>query len=100
MEFDRPEGFPVKERVVMRVRGKSTEPDIEEMLGAGGNVELVPILIPIPTYELILNKASEEGCTTADILGKALLQYLCPKPKVISGPESMQPPVMIVKKRH
>ena len=87
----------------MRVRTSPPGPDIEEMLGAGGNVEIVPLLVPMATYELILNKASEEGCTAAEVLSRALLQYFAPKapePEIqIYQPAQTPKPVMVMKKR-
>jgi hypothetical protein len=54
--------------------------EVNQALGQGGNIEFVPVLLPIETYNLILIKAKEEGCTASDIFDRALSKYFRPEP--------------------
>jgi hypothetical protein len=89
---------------VKKLRGEPVERSVEQLLGAGGEVELVPVLIPMGTYALILEKAREEKCTAAEVFERAIAQYF-KKPRENQAPAeepkraSVQPAIVVKKKR-
>ena len=83
----------------MRVRGDDTS--VEEALGAGGEVEIVPLLVPMTTYKLISEMASREGCTAGEYMERALVSYM--KRGMEQEAKAQEPPVrrvdVVLKKR-
>lgn len=85
---------------MIKVRGESQEPGIDKLLGVGGQAELVPVLMPMSTYRLILDRASQDGCTASDVLDRALTQYFAPpKPVAPPPPEIPRQAALIVKRK-
>ncbi len=81
------------------MRHQNNEIDaVENLLGSGGEVSIVPILIPIESYRIILDAARAEGCLPSDILSRALDSYIN-KPKVtpVAQPvrSAIQPDVVL-----
>lgn len=73
------------------IKAKNETQNIETALGVGGNVQVVPIFIPIETYRLILEKASSEGRIVADAVAYAFRLYLQPEPPKEDPPNIAQP---------
>jgi len=83
----------------MRVRGDDTS--VEDALGAGGEVEIVPLLVPMVTYRLISEMAAKEGCTAGEYMERALVSYM--KRGMEQSAKAPEPPArridVVLKKR-
>jgi hypothetical protein len=47
--------------------------------GEGGQVEIVPLLVPMQTYKILLDAGRKQGITPAEVLSRAIELYLRPK---------------------
>ncbi len=73
------------------------------MLGPAGNVEFVPLFVPVKTYQIVLDKAKVLGCTAAEVFERAVYEYL----RTAEAPREEEPkavvhpglPVISVKRR-
>ena len=75
---------------------------MQEMLGAGGEVKLVPLFVPIQTFQLLLNVGKERGLSVSDVLSKAIELFLLPKcdtPINTEPSKSVRVPNFIMKRR-
>lgn len=86
----------------MKARGEVPPIDIERVLGVGGEAEIIPLFIPSQTYQLIREKAAERGCTAAEWIERAIMQYASPAEEVIapiSEPVIERRPAIMIKRR-
>lgn len=52
---------------------------LEDALGGGGGeVEIVPIFVPMYTYRILLEEGQKRGLSVADVLRNAVINYLKP----------------------
>lgn len=58
----------------MRVRGD--DESLENALGAGGDVQIVPLFVPMVTFKFISERASAEGCTAGEFIERAIISYV------------------------
>lgn len=47
--------------------------------GNGGRVDIVPVLVPMSTYQLLLEKGKQLGITPAEVLTRSIELFLQPK---------------------
>ena len=87
----------------MSVRASVEHEYIKDLLGAGGEVEVVPMFVPIQTYRILLELGKERGISPADVLANAILLYAQPKQDIVQAAEpeapSRQPDLIIKRKR-
>lgn len=88
----------------MRVRGQIPDNTEQGILGPAGNVEFVPLLIPMRTYQTISEQAKELGCTVAEVFERAISEYLKSVDSnevVVEAPRAapVTPPQIVIKRR-
>lgn len=84
----------------MKVDGEQEK--IQEILGSGGDVQLVPMFVPVGTYRLLLEEGKKRGISVSDLLSRSIEMYLQPKqddikPKLPDLPT--RKPDFIIKRR-
>lgn len=89
----------------MRVRGVKNEEVGADLLGPSGDMEFVPLFMPVRTYHAMLEAAGKIGCTAAQAFEKALGEFL-EKVNKPAPPEPVKPqmtnipaPLIVKKKR-
>lgn len=66
----------------MTTKANSTIDAVQAVLGVGGNVELVPIFIPVDTYKTLLQLGKERGLSVANVIARSIELFLQPKPDI------------------
>jgi hypothetical protein len=67
---------------------------LESALGGtnGGQIEIVPLLVPIATYKILLEAGKKQGITPAEVLSRAIELYLTPKQDIKVEQETREIP--------
>lgn len=58
----------------MKVKG--TPVTLDDELGSAGDVELAVLMVPMSTYQLILEHARKESRTVAEVFSAAIIGYI------------------------
>lgn len=58
------------------MRAKQATDEIERALGAGGEIQIVPMFVPLETYKALSGLALNEGITTGQFLERAVVSYI------------------------
>lgn len=87
----------------MSVRADGESELLQEALGGGGEVQVIPIFVPIHTFKLLLDAGRERGMSVSDVLAKSIELFLQPKQDITTNKEETkpvrQPDVVIRRKR-
>ena len=94
---------------MMKVRPEPIETEEEAAFNDAAEQEVTFFLMPMATYRLCSERAKSEGCTAADIVGKAISQYLFPdkdgavdsptKTEASESPPRPEPDIVIKRRR-
>ena len=77
---------------MMRIRPEPIESEEEAAFAEAADQEVTFLLMPMATYRECSDRAKIEGCTAAEIVAKALSQYLRPGKDVAGdSPTKIEP---------
>lgn len=63
------------------MKADGEQENINQILGTGGDVQLVPMFVPANTYRLLLEAGKQRGQSVTDLISRALEMYLQSKPE-------------------
>jgi hypothetical protein len=75
---------------------------LHEALGAGGEVQVVPIFVPIQTFKLLLQAGQEHGLSVSDLIARSIELFLQPKQDINTNKEEtkqVRTPDVVMKRR-
>lgn len=75
----------------MSVRADGDSDILQEALGIGGEVQVVPILVPIDTFKLLLDAGRARGMSVSDVMAKAIELFLHSKQDINTNKEETKP---------
>lgn len=75
----------------MNVKSNNEADLLNDALGGGGEVQLVPILIPVDTFRMLLEAGKKRGLSISDLISKSIELFLQPKQDITTNREETRP---------
>ena len=83
----------------MAIKAEQELSQLHELLGVGGEAQVVPIFIPVDTFRLLSELAVGDGISVSDVLVNSIKLFIRQKQDIKEEVKQRRAPDIVVKRR-